>query len=563
MTTGLLLVLGGALLGPIAIVLKNGLVEEGTWTLYWLREVCTDPLYLSGLWNSVLLATAVTLLCLAISLPIAMISTTYEFKGKSLASAFLQVPLILPPFVGAIGLKGILSRNGGLNSLLASWGMIDPASPIDWLASPFLTCVVLEALYLYPIMYLNLQAALANIDPAIDDAAKDLGAGAMRRFFSITLPLVRPGAFAGGTIVFVWAFTELGTPLMVGFRKVTAVQVFDALQTTNPENSAYALVAILLMVSVSIYVLGRLVLGRRGAASASRIVTARSERPLRGLSAFAALVPFAIVGGLAAMPHVGVILMSISSSGLLDPAVDQITLEHYQSIVSGLWTGGEHASLPAISIVNSLKYSSLAMLGALWLGIPIAFLSVRSSGWLIRLLDGLSMLPLAVPGLVMAFGYFALVQEITWLSFLNPLRHDPMPILVLAYAVRRLPFVVRSCAAGMEQVEISLEEAAHDLGAGRTRTFLRVTLPLLSASVIVAALLVFTRSMLEVSDSLVLAFDRDTYPLTKAIWALSSIPQNGIQMASALGALGMLLLAFTIVIASAILGKRLGAHLRI
>jgi iron(III) transport system permease protein len=104
---------------------------------------------------------------------------------------------------------------------------MDAAEPVNWLGEGrMLGVVIMEVLHLYPIIYLNAAAALANLDPALEEAASNLGCTGWRRFQRITLPLIMPGVFAGGTIVFVWAFTEMGVPLVFDFERVTAVQVF-------------------------------------------------------------------------------------------------------------------------------------------------------------------------------------------------------------------------------------------------------------------------------------------------------------------------------------------------
>jgi len=563
--TGILLVvLSALLLAPIFAVLRAGFEDGGRFTLQWLRWVLEDEQYLAGLLNSVWLATFTTLLCLVISVPLALLAESCNFAGKRWWLALIQVPMILPPFVGAIGIKGLLSRNGGINLLLTHLGLLSPGQYIDWLAYPFWSCVVLEALYLYPITFLNIQATLANIDPALDEAARNLGAGPLRRFCGITLPLMRPGLFAGGTIVFIWAFTELGTPLMVGFRDVTAVQVFTQLETTNPMGDAYALVVVLLVVSVALYLVGKLVLGRPTAGLAVKATVAAQPRHLTGLLALMATLPFAAVFLVAVLPHVSVVLGSITATGIIELHPEHLTLEyHYRLLRDVAHYGAGGRGLAALSVVNSFKYSILATVVDLALGFAIAYLVVRRRSWLTTVLDGLAMLPLAVPGLVMAFGYFVLTQGDTFLSRFNPLRADPTPLLVIAYAVRRLPFLVRSCAAGLEQVPVTLEEAAVNLGAGSLRTLLTITIPLLTANFIAGGLLVFSRSMLEVSDSLVLAFDRNTYPMTKAIYDLADNPESGLQMASALGVWGMLILIVTIGGASLALGKRLGALFRV
>jgi iron(III) transport system permease protein len=561
----LLALLGVVLITPIVSVTRAGFVnDDGHASLGPLRWVLTDALYREGLLNSVALAFCTTTLCLLISIPLAMLAENYQFAGKRIWLALIMVPMILPPFVGAIGMKGLLSREGGINLLLRWLGLLEPGGYVDWLAYPFWSCVVLEALYLYPITFLNIQAALANIDPALDEAGQNLGAGAWRRFWRITLPLMRPGVFAGATIVFIWSFTELGTPLMVGFDRVTAVQVFRDLESTNPFPETYALVVVMLIVSIALYLVGKLVLGRPlGGMMAKATVAAQPRRAGLGGSLLLT-IPFALVFFIAFLPHISVVLGSITTTGIIELAPDKLTLEYHASLARDVVAVGEPGrGMAAISIANSFKYALIATIVNIGLGFAIAYLVVRRSSWLTATLDSLAMLPLAVPGLVMAFGYFVMTQGDSPLSFLNPLHANPTPLLVTAYAVRRLPFLVRSCAAGLEQTSVALEEAATNLGAGRLRTMLAVTMPLLMANFIAGGLLVFSRSMLEVSDSLILAFDREHYPMTKAIYDLADNPNYGLQMASALGVWGMAILIVTIVGASLALGKRLGALFKV
>jgi iron(III) transport system permease protein len=181
------------------------------------------------------------------------------------------------------------------------------------------------------------------------------------------------------------------------------------------------------------------------------------------------------------------------------------------------------------------------------------------------------MLPLAVPGLVMAFGYVAM--SLQWpfgkdgplSSFASVLAADPNPVpfLVMAYAIRRLPYIVRSAVAGLEQTSGELEEAAVNLGASRFTAVRRVILPLILANLIAGGLLVFSFSMLEVSDSLILAQQQDDFPITKAIWSFMDRLGDGPYIASALGVWGMALLTVTIFAASNLLGKSLGSIFRV
>jgi iron(III) transport system permease protein len=175
-------------------------------------------------------------------------------------------------------------------------------------------------------------------------------------------------------------------------------------------------------------------------------------------------------------------------------------------------------------------------------------------------LDALAMLPLALPGLVLAFGYLGGFN--VPLRWLNP-RDNPTLLLVAAYSVRRLPYIVRSAYAGFQQTSVTLEEASLNLGASPMRTLRKITIPLVMANLIAGTVLTFSFAMLEVSDSLILAMKERCFPMTKAIWALlGRIEPDSVSVASAMGVLGMLVLAVSLFIASRSLGKRMGQLFR-
>ena len=171
------------------------------------------------------------------------------------------------------------------------------------------------------------------------------------------------------------------------------------------------------------------------------------------------------------------------------------------------------------------------------------------------------MLPLAVPGLVLAFGFLAMTQEGRAFALFNPIE-NPTLLLVIAYSVRRLPYVVRAAAAGFEQTSVTLEEAAQNLGATPWRATRRITLPLISANLIAGGLLAFAFAMLEVSDSIILAQKQAFFPITKAIFELFQLLGDGRYLASALGVWAMAFLALTIIALGVLLGKKAGAIFR-
>jgi iron(III) transport system permease protein len=455
-------------------------------------------------------------------------------------------------------MRMILSRFGPLTQAL---GLGDDLG-VDWLGMMRMPgVIVVEALHLYPIMLLNLQAALANIDPAMEQAASNLGAKRGTVFRRITLPLMRPGLFAGCTLVLIWSFTELGTPLMFQFYEITPVQVFN--QITELDNPLpYALVVVMLAASTLLYIVGKVLLGRGFDAATTKASVQFTPRPLRGFKALAALVPFVIVFALAVLPHISVVLTSLSDVGGWYRSIlpRELTLGHFhQALVD---------DLAMRSVWNSIRYAGLATLVAVFVGLAAAVVIVRSNVPGKGVIDALAMLPLAVPGLVLAFGYLSISiyfkQKLgDQTPFFLDVQKWPVLLLVMAYAARRLPYVVRSAVAGLQQTPQDLELAGANLGASRLTVMRRITVPLIFANLVAGALLAFAFAMLEVSDSLILAQTSQYFPITKAIWELSQRLGDGLYIASALGVWAMVLLTLTILCANALIGKRMGAIFRV
>ena len=172
---------------------------------------------------------------------------------------------------------------------------------------------------------------------------------------------------------------------------------------------------------------------------------------------------------------------------------------------------------------------------------------------------------MALPGLVLAFGYVAAFDNFKWAwlnDYVNP-RNNPTLLLIIGYSVRRLPYLMRAAYAGFQQSSVTLEEASANLGAGPWRTLRRITLPLVMANLIAGTILTFSFAMLEVSDGLVLAMKERYYPVTKMIYQLMGrLDPSAPSVACALGVLGMLLLAASLMGAGRVLGKKLGQLFR-
>jgi iron(III) transport system permease protein len=548
------------LLWPIAQIVKTGFTRpDGAFTVDYFLLIFKDPTLLHGLRNGAVVAILVTLLTLILSLPLALLGVRRTFPLSRFLNGLLLVPLVLPPFVGAIGMQIVLGRYGPLTQLFGGGGPLG----IDWIGRfrP-IGVVTIEALHLYPIMLLNLQASLANLDPAMEQAAANLGASRWKIFTRVTLPMIRPGLFAGCTLVMIWSFTDLGTPLMFGYYTITPVQVFEQITEVSSNPLPYALVVVLLLASTALYLIGKVILGRGFEAATSKASTASATSALRGVKGIAAAGLFLIVFALAVTPHVSVILTSVSATGAWYKSIlpAHFTLDHYRQALA------DPLALP--SVKHSLQYATCATVIALVVGFFAALTIVRGTlrgRWLI---DALCMLPLAVPGLVLSFGYLSIS---IWLKkklgartpFYLDVQEWPAFVLVVAYAARRLPYVVRAAVAGLQQTPRDLELAAANLGASRVTVLRRITLPLVVANLIAGGLLAFAFAMLEVSDSLILAQRMQYYPITRAILDLSMRLGDGLYIASALGVWAMLLLTLTILAANALLGKKIGAVFRV
>jgi iron(III) transport system permease protein len=543
-------------LWPILQIIRGGFIDaDGHLTFGFLRTLLTDPTYVHALRNSFLLACAGTTLALAIALPLAFVSDRYLFPLKGFLNSAVLVPMILPPFVGAIGIRQIFGQYGAFNALLIAVGVKPHGWTFDWFAAnQFWGIAVVEALSLYPIIYLNAVAALANVDPAMEEAAQNLGCTGFRRFWKITLPLIHPGLFAGGTIVFIWIFTELGTPLVFDYAQVTSVQIFYGLKDIGGNPFPYTLVAVMLVSSILIYAVGKGIFGRSNYAMMAKATSSGGPKAPPGAKAWLCTSLFACVTFIAILPHLGVILIASSKDWYATVLPHGFTLGNYKAAL------GHELTVPAIA--NSLKFASVSTVIDVFLGIAIAYVVVRTRIAGRQVLDFLAMLPLAVPGIVLAFGYLAMSQEGRFFNFINPVR-NPTVLLIVAYSIRRLPYVVRSAAAGFQQTSVTLEEAAENLGAPPLKAMIKVTLPLIAANLMAGALLAFAFAMLEVSDSIILAQKMVYFPITKAILELFQLLGDGKFLACALGVWAMVFLGTMVFGVSLLLGKRLGAIFRV
>lgn len=515
---------------PLAHVLLQAFVLEGSFSLHFFGVMLSTDLYRSVLFNSLNLAITVTGISSLIAYPLALSLSRYQIPLSSPLHAVLLAPLVVPPFVGVLGVRQLLSRFGSVNVFLLDAGLI--STPIQWLGGGnILGIIALQVIHLVPILYLSIRASLENTHISLEEAAIMSGASQWSILRRITLPLSIPGWFSGATLVFIASFTDLGTPLIFEYRHVLSVQIYNMLSDLQENPVGYSFVVSTCVLSLSLFLISRASVFTGSFSGSGRSREGDSKRDLS--PPFTVFITCAIVfyAATACVPQLAVILVALSDEWFMSVLPQRWTLGHFQEVMLH--------SLTARSLVISVVLSLLASLATIVVGFFTAYLVCRGRGWLRHVFEALSLIPLAIPGLVFAFGFIG-----AFAGTILDNRVNPFPLLIVAYTIRRLPAMVRSVTAGLQEASRSLEESALMVGAGPLTITRRITFPLIKRHLMVGAMLTFAYSMIEVSDSLFLALEAKFYPVAKAIYALMGRP-DGLEVASALGVVVMVLMLIT------------------
>lgn len=548
----LILLLLGGLIIPLANIWISSIHTSDGWSLSYFKLLFSNKLLMTSIQNSFVIAFTTTLACFICSLPLAILFSRFDFPAKKYFSGLILTPLILPPFVASIGISKFFAQYGSINTILIDYGIIN--APIDWLGEThkIWLVVALSTLHLYPIMLLNLQSSMNNIDSSLEEAALMVGAKKWRAMKDVLVPLIRPGVFAGATIIFIFAFTDLGAPLLVGYRNAVSIHIFNLVTDLHENPLGYALVCLVITMTSGLFIISKWF----AKASSSRfqmLGRGHHSAPVRPLSKKFYLPIYTGLCGfifIALIPHFGVILTSFSKVWFMSYIPTEYTFNAYRQVIAD--------PISNIGIKNSLWLSITATAVNIVLGIWIGLsLNKNMNPTFQKILDMTTMMPLAIPGVVLAYAYIATYSG----SILDPME-SAFTLLIIAYSVRRIPYMVRSISSGLSQLNPSLEEASQIAGADHLTTLRKITLPLISANVAAGGVLCFTYSMLDVSDSLILAIKDENYPLTKSIYALFLEHDGGEYLASALGAGAMGILMLLIFATSSLLGKSMGELFR-
>ncbi len=460
--------------------------ETGALTLENYTRILGYPYYLRGLRNSLVVALGGMVGAVILGVPLAYLTTRYIIVGRDLIATLAVLALVSPPFIGAYAWIMMLGNNGWMRAALRPLGIELPS------IYGVFGILLVFSLKLYPFVFLLTASALGAINRSLEEAAESLGAGAGRRFFRVTMPLVFPAVSSGALLAFVLSLADFGTPSIIGgdFR-VLSTMAYNLFTSEMGGNPGLASTVSIVLITVSMLVVGlqRWAVRRRQVAGA--LVSKPERQRLQGVRAiFAHAICYTIVIA-SSLPSLVVIYTSFrkTSGPVFKPGFG---LESYRRILADV----PHA------ITNSFIFSLSAVALIVILGTLIGYILTRRESALTGALDGTLMIPYVVPGVVLGLGFVVAFNQRPFLLTGTAL------IIILILFIRRLPYAVRSSASILRQVKGSIEEAAISLGAPPGRAFMRVTLPLMLPGIVAGALLSFITAINELSSSLVLYVGR-------------------------------------------------------
>ena len=468
---------------PLFQVFKTCFIAKdgSTFTFQYVWELFTKSYNRQPLYNSIVLGVCVALLGTIVGFAFAYVVTKTDMRFKRFLQASTLLPIISPPFVIALSAILLFGRNGLITRKLLFDGL-----GIDLYAAGFdiygLTgLVIVETLAYFPTAYLVLVGVLSSIEPALEEAASNLGASRWKVFRTVTIPLSLPGIVNAMLLLFIESMADFGNPLILAGRfNVLSVQAY--LQITGNDNlpGGATLAMALLLPSLAVYFLQYYLLRQgnfvaltgRASGTEGQAIDKRVKYPLMVICWGTVGCVFLFYG-----------LVVVGSFTKLWGVDYSLTLNNY----------AEAFRLGADYIVDSLLLAAIATPLTGVLGMVVAFIVKRKQFVGRGLIDVTSMLSFAVPGTVVGIGYI--------LAFNQPplMLRGTAAIIVLLFVFRNMPVGIRAAAASLDQIDLSLEEASINLGAGSLTTFRRILLPLIAPAFFAGLAYSFVRCMTAIS----------------------------------------------------------------
>lgn len=537
----LVAILGVFVVFPIGAVLKVALTgAEGGFTLTHVGRFFQTPLYVESLVNSLVAGGMTVVIGTFLALPLAFIVARYDFPGRTLVVTLATLPLVIPPFVGAIALLQIFGRAGTVTLLFQDLFGIR-LNIMEGLRG----IILAQALHFFPFIFLTVTSALLNVDRSLEEMGQMMGARGWRLLRRVVFPLVLPAYAAGALLTFVKAVDDIGTPFILNFKNMLGPQAYLRITTVGRDDvDGYVICVVMVVISIACVMASNWIVSRREYATLQ--TGARSQEGVGALSGWrvtAALGTCLFIIGISLVPHIGVGILSFSKVWSLSYLPSAYTLNNYAEVF---------LRAPRF-VINTLVYSVGAALISVVLAAAIAYLLQRGRVPGKSMLDAIAMLPIALPGVVIGVGFLRVFYGVTIPGIDQPL-FGTWVIFVLAYMVRRLPYALRASHAALHQVHGSLEDAAAISGAPRLRTFRKVVLPLILGGVIAGGVLVFVTAAVEFSTTIILVSRIEQSPLSYGIYIYSQSPL-GRGAAAALGMVAIVIVALGTYLANRLSGR--------
>lgn len=513
---------------PIGNVFYTAFINaDGQFTLGHFTAFFHQSLLTESFQNSLYVAVMATFFASLIAVPLAYFTIRFRFRGALIIQTLGILPLIMPPFVGAVAMQLIFGRSGSVNLLLDDWfGVTIPL--MDGLNG----IIFVEALHYFPFILMNLTVALRNIDGAMEEAAVNLGSKGWRLFRRVIFPLALPGYVAGASLVFVKVFDDLGTPLVLGITNMLAPQAYLRITQVGIDDPlGYVISVIMIAFSILALWLSARALKGRDYSTIQKGGNSLQQRELSRGQAIMAYLWIGLVLMLVLSPHMGVLLLSLATVWSFAPLPDGYTLAHYASVFQD--SKG--------MITNTMLYGGLAAFIDVVLGTAITYIILRTKLPMRQSLDWIASAALAVPGLVLAIGLLRTFRDVE-IPGLGVGLTSTWFIIMIAYSVRRLPYALRSCMAALQQVSVSLEEAAASVGANKISTLRRVVIPLMAGGILAGFMTSFMTAAVELSATIMLVTKDSDAPMSYGIYLYMQSP-SGRGPGAALGVLAVLTVA--------------------
>ncbi|QIL45660.1 iron ABC transporter permease [Vagococcus coleopterorum] len=486
---------------PVSSLLKQSIMVANKVSFENFITFFSKSYFNETLINSFKVSFMATVFSLIIGTVLAYLFTMYQFKGKSVLQILIIIASMSAPFVGAYSWILLLGRSGVVSQLATNLFGIKMFDIYG-----FTGIVMVFTLQLFPLIFLYVLGAFKNIDNSILEAAEGLGTTGLKRMYQVILPLLLPTISAGALLVFMRAFSDFGTPMLIGEGYRTfPVLIYTEFMSEVGGNEAFASsLAVIAIIIALIIFLGQKYVTNKNTFKMSALHKVK-DREVAGLKRVVVyLISYGVVF-LAILPQIYLIYTSfLNTKGMVfKPGY---SLDSYRQAFDR--TGS--------AILNSIRIPLIAIILVVIFSIFIAYLTVKKKSWLTELIDILSMIPYVVPGTVLGVAFLAAFN--TGVGGTGVLAiTGTLVIIIISLTVRRLPYTVRSSVASISQIPDSIEEAASSLGSSSFNTFVKIIVPMMLSGVISGAILSWITMLSELSTS-VLLYNVNTKTMPVAIY---------------------------------------------